>query len=501
MYEKRVSAKDVVILGGGLAGLTTAVGLRELGLSVVVIERARLLGGRARSWIDGKTGDPVHIGPHIFLNHYPNMMRLLDLCGTRDKVVWETNGRFLTMVDGQREVPIRASALPPPYHYVPSLLGDPETTMLDLVSNWPLVELAATIDEAGILRLDAMNALDLLREVKVSERFIQRFWSFTAMAIMNVPLEKCSAGALIRFYRHLVGHADIQVGFPDGGLGDLYAPQCRALIEAAGGEVRNSTRATSLTGDGDRVTGVEIVNADGSTETIEARFVVAALSPQALAKLARPSWAADHAPFGDLDAFAPVPYVSTFIWFDRKLGPLQFWARAFREQDLNCDFYDLSNIHRGWRQRPSVIASNIIYSDRIGKMTDAEIVLRTRDEIAEFLPDARRATVRHAVVNRIPMAIHAPAPGTESLRPTTRTGIEGLLLAGDWIKTDFPASMESAVRSGWMAAEAIAKDVGQHLDLTRSVLPPVGLVPWLKDYARHFPFKKTPARIRDLARG
>jgi 15-cis-phytoene desaturase len=87
---------DVAIVGGGIAGLVTAVGLRGAGLRVAVFERDAILGGRARSWTDAKTGDPVHVGPHIFLSNYPNFLALLDRCGTADKIVREESGRFLT---------------------------------------------------------------------------------------------------------------------------------------------------------------------------------------------------------------------------------------------------------------------------------------------------------------------------------------------------------------------------------------------------------------------
>src|SRR5687768_9170404 len=99
---------DVVVVGGGIAGLTCAMGLRGSGLTAIVLERETILGGRASSWTDNVTGDPVHIGPHIFLDQYPNLFALLEACGTRDQIVWEEAGAFVTMVDGRREIRIRS---------------------------------------------------------------------------------------------------------------------------------------------------------------------------------------------------------------------------------------------------------------------------------------------------------------------------------------------------------------------------------------------------------
>lgn len=489
---------DVLVIGGGIAGLTCAMGLRGSGLRTMVVEGDKRLGGRASSWTDPVTGDPLHIGPHIFLDQYPNFFALLDACGTRDRVVWEQDGCFVTMVDGRREIPIRRSPLPAPYHYVPSLLADPEVSLSDLVSNWPIIELALGADEAAVRRFDAIDAKTLLVEAGVTPRFVERFWAFTALAIMNVPLERCSAGALLRFYRCMLGHADLRVGFASTGLGDVYAPACREALEQVGTEVRTSVRVRAIS-PGPSGAGVSGVVLDDGTR-IHATRVVAALPPAALGELARPEWAA-LAPFSDLAKFKSVAYVAPYLWFDRKLTRRQFWARVWREGDYNCDFYDLSNINRGYRQRPSIITSNVIGSERIGEVSDARIIEKTLEELAEYLPEARQAKLLHSVVHRIPMAIHAPEPGTESLRPPVRTPVEGLFVAGDWIDTAFPSSMESAAAAGWMVAEAILADVGRPATLRRERLAPRGLVPWLAASVKNIPFKRPPERLLALLSG
>lgn len=456
-------AADAIVVGGGLAGLTAAVGCAEHGLRPIVLEAGEILGGRARSWTDPTTGDPVHIGPHIFLSIYPNMFRLLDALGTREKIVWQSGREFLTMVDGRREIPMKSAPLPAPMHFVPSVLADPTTTLRDVVSNVPVSAFVLRLTPEEILAYDSMSAHDFLRAAGVAERYIQSFWSFTAMAIMNVPLRECSAAALLRFYQVLTGVKGYRIGFPDGGLGDLYAEQAAARIRDAGGEVRTGTRVRRLLGDARRVTGVELD--DG--RRIEGSPVVAALPPHALASLLPREWEG-VAPFTHLDAFQPCPYVSVYLWFDRKLTRRPFWARVFRPDDLNCDFYDYSNILSGAANRPSFITSNIIYADRIGKMSDGEIVAATVAEIAEYLPEAAAARLVHWQVNRIPMAIHCPRPGTESLRPDVATPVDGFYVAGDWTRTGLPSSMESACCSGWMVAERILAARGVDVRLHHS---------------------------------
>lgn len=469
---------DVILIGGGVSGLAAAVGLADHGLRPLVLERDTILGGRARSWTDKTTGDPVHIGPHIMLSLYPSFFRLVELAGASEKIVTQRGGHFITMVDGKKEVAMRLADLPPPMPFVPSVMADPNVGTWDKLSNFRLTLKAMALTEDDVLELDALDARTYLESMGVTKRYIDYFWAFVAMAILNVPLERCSAGSLMRFYKRLVGYRQVDVCFPDGGLGDLFAPGARARIEARGGVVRTGAEVVEIlaSDDGTRVHGVRL--SDGSIA--EACAVVSTLPPHELAPLVRPEWK-ERSPFRDLERFEPCPYVSVFVWFDRKLTDKQFWARAFREDDLNCDFYDLSNIHSGWEERPSLITSNIIYSHRAEGLDDAEIVRRTVSEIADYLPEAKEAKVVHSTVHRIPMAIHCPLPGTERLRPAQRSEIEGLYFCGDWVRTGLPSSMESAALSGFRVAEMLLAQRGVRVQLVRSIHPVEGFTRMVGD--------------------
>ncbi|MFU8802280.1 MAG: FAD-dependent oxidoreductase [Bradymonadaceae bacterium] len=454
--KNRKKNTDVVIIGGGLAGLTAAVGLVNAGLDVTVIEQDKRLGGRAQSWVDPTTGDEIHIGPHIFLSAYPNMFKFLDELGTRDRIVWQKD-HFITLADGPNKMIMHQAPLPAPLHFLPAMFTDERMTTADKLSGFPVTLYAMQMTEEDVLRLDGMNAYAFLRRMGVSKRLIDDFWSFACMSIMNVPIELCSAGALMRFYQRFIGKSNFCFGFPDGGLGDLFAPQARALIEAKGSRVLLNTTVDSFLGDDQNVTGVQLKNG----KTIEARYTICALPPQALRRISKPAWRDEHETFANLVHFHPSPYVSSYIWFDRKITDMKMWARVHTPNDLNCDFYDLSNINRGWEDKPSVITSNIIFCNRADGMSDEEIFEATLRELSEFLPQARPENVTHWVVNRIPMAIHCPYPGTERRRPRVKTPVENLWLAGDWIRTGLPSSMESACASGWLAAQEILEHTGR----------------------------------------
>ncbi len=486
---------DVVVVGGGIAGLTAALALRESGLEVTLVERSEHLGGRAASWTDATTGDPVAVGPHVFVSYYPNLLQLLDRLGTRDRIVWHRR-EFLTFVEGRRRYTMRMAALPAPLHFMPSSTADPAIGARDVLSNLGVSLLAMQLSEDDVLRLDAVNASAFLRAMGVSDNAVRRFWSFAAMSIMNVPLELCSAGALMRFYKHLIGTSGYCFGFPDGGLGDVFAPAARERLEKAGGRLLMRTSVAGFMGGAGRVEGVVL---EGGRRLRARHAVVAATPPAALRALARPEWLSRHAVFQDLVHFQPCPYVSTQLWFDEKLTVLPFWARVYSPNDLNCDFYDLSNINRGWSDRPSVIATNCIYSHRAAHLSDDEVVAATVRELAEFLPRAAQARVVHAAVNRVPMAIHCPYPGMERRRPPQRSPVQGLVLAGDWTRTEMPSCMESAARSGWLAAEEVLRDAGVERSL--AVPPPQidGIAGWVGRARRLVPLDVLPRHVRRMA--
>ena len=153
---------------------------------------------------------------------------------------------------------------------------------------------------------------------------------------------------------------------------------------------------------------------------MQAPYVVSAIPPQAMRELL-PRELLTRPPFNDLNEFEPSPYISTYLWFDRKVSNEKFWTQIVDPKYLNSDFYDLSNIRSGWRDRPSVIASNIIFSHRAEHLSDEDIVARTTEEVRDALPDAKDACVIHGSVHRIPMAIACPKPGIEGKRsPATR---------------------------------------------------------------------------------
>lgn len=466
---------DVAIAGGGLAGLACATGLWGCGLRITLLEAAPWLGGRARSWEDEVTGDPIDLGPHVLTSEHRNMLALLRLLGTEHEVVWKS-GNFLVLADRPPLI-MRRYPLPAPLSLLPNLFTAQRLRLRDLASNTPVVMRAMTMNEDDFARLDDESAARFLARMGVTPAFIDWFWRSASMTFMNVALEECSAGALLRVFKQLLGDNAFRFGFAARGLDELFVPAVTKRMSEEGDCVITRCAVRGIVHEHGRAAG--FVLADGSV--LRARFCVCAVAPQDLLPLL-PDLRALEGLRRNLPAFHPVPYVSTWLWFDRHLTREQMWVRLWSPHGLSYDAYDLSNIRPALRGRPALIASNVINNAWAQTMGDKAIVQSVVNEIAEFVPEVHHAALVHAHVNRIPMAITAPRPGMERLRPDVRTALPGLFLAGDWTATRFPSSMESAVRSGWRVAEQIRAELGMPHSLVLPMIRPGGIAGWL---ARH----------------
>jgi len=446
---------QVTVVGGGLAGLACAVALADHGIAVTVIERSTRLGGRASSWREPVSGDMVDIGPHIFHSEYHNMLALLERLGTRDLICWQP-GKVLTIASKPKPTVLRHYPLPAPLSLMPSILGAPGLGMADYLSMAPTGWRGMRFGEEQVPELDRISGLDFFRSQGISEAMIDWWWRFASMVVTNVPLERVSIASLMRIHAQLSGYRGLHFGFAKVGLGELYTEQATRVIERAGGRVLKGRGVAWLSQDRTgRVDGV--VLADGGS--IPARQVVCALPPQDLGSVLPRIWQG-RAPFDALPRFEPSPYICVYLWFDRDIKAERFATHLWSPARLNYDFYDLSQIRKGWRGRPTVIASNIIYSHRAEHLSDAEIVRRTVAELAEMAPRAARARLVHADVHRVPMAIPCPTVGFETMRPMARSPVPGLTLAGDWTRTLMPCTMEGAAKSGYIAAETVLAERG-----------------------------------------
>lgn len=469
--EPSIPQTDAVIVGAGLAGLSCATRLAGAGLRVVVLESSDVPGGRARSWADPTTGIDVDIGPHVLLNKYPNMLALLGRLGTADQVCWQTE-ELLTVLDKGRRLHFKVGGLPAPLHYIrnlPQILRN--VPLHHLLSNTRLGWRTMRSSPRELMKLDDRSGRDYLLSNGVSPGFIDWFWASASMAILNLPVEQCSAASLMRLLAQGLGHNDLAFGFPKVGLSELYAWPAIRSLQRNGGEIRFACAVNGLHRRGANVAGVTL--ADGSR--IEASAVVLAVPPTGIGSVLP----RQHALTTTAAHFEPSPYISCYLWFDQVLSSARFWARPLPSGCLNTDFYDLSNIRDGATGPGSMIATNFIWSHRAAGLSDQAIIEATLEEIADFAPKVRQAHLVGSAVHHIPMSIPCARPGIETSRPAVQQE-KGLFIAGDWVDTGLPFCMESATRAGALAAEQLLAERGVKASLALPTPVPGGLTRWLR---------------------
>ena len=443
--------RHVVVIGGGFAGLATAVALAERGLRVTVLERRAQLGGRAYSFRDRASGSVVDNGQHAMMGCYTETLAFLDRLAAGPRLVWFENLR-VDMIDARRGPgAIACARLPGPLHMLSGVLRyrllSGRERRRAIVAGLRLLGLRRRHDAW----LAAATVAEVLARLGQSANACASFWYPVAIATLNETPERAAAAPFAEVLARAFFGRRRNSAFvlPAVGLSDLYTDGARRFVEQHGGTVECRATATAVELAGERVAGVQL--RDG--RRVAADGCVAAVPPRALAALAPPAL---HAALRahELAALDTSPIVSAHLWYDRPvlmhpfvglIGTKTHWL--FNRSQL------LGEAGNGSQCLSAVISGNrdVVEweTDRIAAVVDSEV--------RRVLPPAQ---LQQAVVVKERHATVAPTPAAARLRPPTATPIRNFVLAGDWIATGLPATIESAVLSGHRAAAALATHLG-----------------------------------------
>lgn len=450
--------KKVIIIGGGLAGLSLATELVDENFDVIVLEKNGYLGGRASNTMNKEMGDPVPIGPHIFLTCYNNFLHFLNKIKAKEDIAWERK-LFLEIIYKGQHDQTRMPNLAAPFYALPLMLEYKFMSFSEKFSNLRLTARLLFLNLKEIEKLDETSAYDLLVKYGVKKGAIDKIWRFFVLSMLNVPLELCSAAEfclLVRLWAR-IGHR--RVGFVKVGLGDLYTKKAQEYILKKGGRIVTDAEIKKMNFVKGGLRSISLLK-DGKVKHLKGDVFVSALNPVDLRKiLPEKILFADF--FRPLNAFEGVSYISVNLWFDKKISNKKFWALLDDERTsryMNTDFYDQSNIYNT-RKDQSYITSNIIYSKAYESLTDSQIVGKTLEELKEVFPNMRAKLLRYEI-HHIPYVIYAPYPGMRKSKLNNATPYKNLYITGDWTVREMTQCMESAVRSGYQCAEKILSDFG-----------------------------------------
>ncbi|MGZ4837330.1 MAG: hydroxysqualene dehydroxylase HpnE [Terriglobales bacterium] len=459
---------SVAIVGGGLAGLAAGCALAGAGYSVSLLERRPYLGGRASSYQHPGTGEVVDNCQHVLLGCCTNLIDLYRRVGAEDKIRWY---RQLTFIEpGGRRSVIEPGLLPAPFHSATSFLG---ASCLSLSDKWAIAR--AMLALAGRLPDDnSAPFLTWLRAHGQTQRAIDRFWRVVLVSALNEDLDRVSSHYAAQVFREsFLKSADAgALGLPALPLSDLYAI-AGDYIQRQGGSLQ--LRATADAFRPEPAT-VRICSA-GRDRTFD--YAVLAVPFNVLASMLPPDDAAAAPLRSMLDRFQTSPITGIHLWFDRQITDLPH--AVLLDRTIQWMFHK-SSFQETEKSGGSYVELVVSSSKTLVDKPRQEILDLALRELSEFFPEARSSKVLKSTVIKEVNATYAPLPGADAHRPPQASPWLRVFLAGDWTATGWPATMEGAVRSGYLAAEALTRAAGTPRKFLVPDLPARGLMRFFKQH-------------------
>jgi zeta-carotene desaturase len=472
------STPDVLILGAGLAGLSASVALSGAGARVTLLDRKPYVGGRAYSYPHPAL-DEVIDSQHVLLGCCTNLIDLCKLSGSDRHIRWYDSITFLepgTSATASRRSDIRPSVLPSPGHSSISFLRAPMLSLAD--------KSRITLGLLGFLRgypaTDEEPFSIWLQRTHQSDRAIRHFWEPIIVGALNDTFDRCStryAGQV--FHESFMKSAEGgRLGIPSQPLSHFYA--ATATVAAQQGttlHLRTSIDHIERLPDGLW----QATASDGSTH--RAARLLLALPFEQTARLL--STLPQDSPqrqriLPSLAHFTHAPITTLHLWFDRPITDLDHAALL----DTRIQWmFNKSRIRRFEVTSNPAAAQPGQYLELVISASFAELQ-QTREqilspaieELARFFPSVHQARILKSGILKEARATFSVTPGLDRFRTAPDAPGDGLYLAGDWTRTGWPSTMEGAVRSGRLAAEAIARASGAPASFLSPDLPAHGLM-------------------------
>lgn len=450
--------------------MTAAVALADAGFRVHLVERRGYLGGRASSYLHPGVNEVIDNCQHVLFGCCTNLIEFYRRIGALDKVHW-TSDMVMVEPGGRRSV-LGPSPLPAPLHGVPRLLTAGAFSLEDKVA------LARAF--SAMMRPIPENSQETLAEWLVRHRqpkgAVERFWKLVIASALNAEIEQIAVPYAAKVIRELfMNSAEAgRMGINAVPLSELYSG-VEGLLASNGSSVHLNSSAERLEW-GEEVSEWTVVT---RTEALVADYVVLALPFEGMAKLIP-----QMPPAETVDALSAQiarhehwPICSAHLWFDRAITELDHAVMLDREIHW---LFNRSRLQPWRRTEGSYIEIEVSASRVYAARERNEAIALTLRELAEFFPTVTSAKVVKAALVKEVRATFGVPPGIDAYRPeAAQSPWPNSFLAGDWTATGWPSTMESAARSGNLAAEAVCAAVGVRHEFLAPDLKPRGLMKFL----------------------
>jgi len=462
------SQPTVAVAGGGLAGLAAACALAAAGFRVTVFEKRPFLGGRASSYQHPGTGEVVDNCQHVLFRTCTNLINFYERIGVDHDIRWYDEMTFLE--PGGRASVMRASALPAPLHTAPSFLHFSFLSTKDkLAIARAMVPLTLTAQKDT-----GKSFADWLHQHGQTSGAIERFWKPVLISALSEDLDRISISSAAQVVREsMKSPAARHMGVPTVPLTTLY-DAAGDYIRARGGELQLRTSLETFRSE------PALVHLDLAGSDVKAQatfdYLVLALPFENLDRVLPQT--PDAASLREqITHFETSPITGVHLWFDRPISDLDHAVLLDRTIQWMFHKSRLQPMRADGSAQGSYVELVISSSKNLIEKSRAEIIDLVLAEVREFFPAARSANLVKSTVIKEVHATYSPRPGIDAHRPTAATAWPRVFLAGDWTATGWPATMEGAVRSGYLAAEALTRAAGiRDFKSLVADLPPSGIM-------------------------
>lgn len=450
----------VAIAGAGLAGLSCAKYLTDAGHTPIVLESRDVLGGKVAAWKDAD-GDWYETGLHIFFGAYPNMLQLFKELDIEDRLQWKEH----SMIFNQPDNPGTYSRfdfpdIPAPFNGIAAILRNNDMLTWPEKITFGIGLIPAMLQgQKYVEEMDKYSFSDWLKKQNVPPRVEKEVFIAMSKALNFIDPHEISATILLTaLNRFLQEKNGSKMAFLDGSPTERLCQPMVDYITERGGEVRlNAPVKEFLLEDDNTVGGFQIRGVKGAQEEILTADIYVSAMPVDPLKLMLPQPWGEMDYFKQLEGLEGVPVINVHLWFDRKLTNIDHLL--FSRSSLLSVYADMSNTCREYANPDKSMLELVLApaKDWIGK-SDADIVAATMAELEKLFPDQipEPAKLLKYHVVKTPRSVYKATPGRQQCRPSQTTPISNFYLTGDYTMQRYLASMEGAVLSGKLTAQAIA---------------------------------------------
>jgi hydroxysqualene dehydroxylase len=422
--------KKCIVIGGGFAGLSAAAFLSSQNYHVELIESSPKLGGRAYSITDEETGCIIDNGQHIMMGCYTDTLKFIRLINAEENFFIQKNLSVNFLKENLETIKLEAGNFLYPFNLAAGLLNYKALTLKDRLILFGLFIKIPLIPEKDLSRLTVYN---WLKQENQNERIRSAFWDILATGALNTDIKKASASVFLSILKQMLfkGNNAAAIIVPTKGLSESYCSNAVKYICDRGGKISEGETVTQINKKGDKV--VEIVTSKRALKDFD--ILISSIPQYSLKKLF---------PEFEMNELEYSPILSFHIWV--------------KNNPLEKGFYGLINSPLHWIFNHGTHLTLVISSavDHINKNKD-ELFDLVLNELKKFTGLTAEEIIKFRIIKE-KRATFIPSNEINGKRPDTHTEFKNFFLAGDWINTDLPSTIESAVKSGRMAADVVVSE-------------------------------------------